>query len=104
MRRKKATGDDNIPVDLLKELSKRLESKIEEVTEEDQFEFQKGKGSRDAIELMSIKLEMCLTLKKRCVSTSQIGKQFLTMLIGPNCWKCLEISELTGGNVYNGQC
>ena len=30
-------------------LSKRLESKIEEVIEEDQFGFQKGKGTRDAL-------------------------------------------------------
>jgi len=49
-------------------LSKRLESKIEEVVEEDQFGFQKGKGTRDAIGLMritsgrvlDIKEEMCL--------------------------------------------
>jgi Reverse transcriptase (RNA-dependent DNA polymerase). len=33
-------------------LSKRLESKIEEVIEKDQFGFQKGKGTRDAIGLM----------------------------------------------------
>ena len=30
-------------------LSKRLESKIEEIIEEDQFGFRKGKGTRDAI-------------------------------------------------------
>ena len=49
-------------------LSKRLESKIQEVTEEDQFEFKKGKGTRDAIGLMGniservfdVKEEMCL--------------------------------------------
>ena len=35
-------------------LSKRLESKIEEVIEEDQFGFRKGKGTRDAIGLMRI--------------------------------------------------
>ena len=33
-------------------LSKRLESKIEEFIEEDQFGFRKGKGTRDAIGLM----------------------------------------------------
>jgi Reverse transcriptase (RNA-dependent DNA polymerase). len=116
MQKKKATGDDNIPVDLLKELgdselkimtalvnkiymsgnwakdfldvtmialtkknqgkkgsnhrtislisqtgkivahilSKRLESKIEEVIEEDKFGFQKGEGTSDAIGLMRI--------------------------------------------------
>ena len=49
-------------------LSKRLESKIEEVIEKDQFGFRKGKGTRDAIKLMRIaservagvKEEMCL--------------------------------------------
>ena len=116
MRRKKAIGDDNISVDLLKELgdsglkiitaqiykiymsgdlpkeyldvtmialpnknqakkcsdhrtislisrtgkmlarilSTRLESKIEEAIEENQFGFRKGKGTRDVIELMRI--------------------------------------------------
>ena len=114
IRRKKATGDDNISVNLLKELgdsglkirsalvnkiymsgdwpkefvdvrmialpkkankcsdhrtislishtakifagilSKILESKIEEVIEEDQFGFRKGKGTRDATRLMRI--------------------------------------------------
>jgi hypothetical protein len=126
MRRKKATGDDNIPVDLLKELgdselkimtklvskiyisgdwpndfldvtmialpkknqakkcsdhktirpishtgkivahilSKRFESKIEEVIE-DQFEFQKGKGTKDANGLMRIISERVLDVLHR---------------------------------------
>jgi Reverse transcriptase (RNA-dependent DNA polymerase). len=33
-------------------LSQRMESKIEEVIEEDQFGFRKGKGTRDAVGLM----------------------------------------------------
>jgi Reverse transcriptase (RNA-dependent DNA polymerase). len=131
MRRKKATGDDNTPVDLLKEmgdsglkimtalvnkiymsghwpkdsldvtvialpnknqtnwsnqrtisvishiektvariLSKRLERRVEEVIEEEQFGFWKG--------------------------TSKISKRIFTVLIGSNCWKCLETLELTG--------
>ena len=32
-------------------LSKRLESKLEKIIEEDQFGFRKGKGTRDAIVL-----------------------------------------------------
>jgi Reverse transcriptase (RNA-dependent DNA polymerase). len=126
MRRKKATGDNNIPIDLLEELgdsglkimtalvnkiyisgdwpkdfldftmitlskknqakkcsdhrtislishtekivarilSKRLESKIEEVIEEDQFGFRKGKGTRDAIGLMRIMSERALDVKE----------------------------------------
>ena len=44
-----------------------MESKIEEVIEEDQFGFRKGKGTRDAIELiriisvrvLDVKEEMC---------------------------------------------
>jgi Reverse transcriptase (RNA-dependent DNA polymerase). len=51
-------------------LSKRLESKIEEVIEGDQFGFQKGKGTRDAIGLMRIVSERVLTLKKRCAFAS----------------------------------
>jgi Reverse transcriptase (RNA-dependent DNA polymerase). len=126
MPRKKAIGDDNIPVDLLKELghsglkimtalvnkicmsgdwlkdvldvimialpkknqakkysdhrtislishigkiaasflSKRLESKIEEVIEEDEFGFRKCKGTRDAIVLMRIISEKVLGVKE----------------------------------------
>ena len=49
-------------------LSKRFKSKIKEVIEKDQFGFQKGKGTRDAVGLMRIvservfdvKGEMCL--------------------------------------------
>ena len=48
-------------------LSKRLENKIEEVIEEDQFGFRKSKGSRDAIELMRIISERVLDDKKRDV-------------------------------------
>ena len=36
-------------------LSKTLESKIEEVLEEDQFGFRKVRGTRDAIGLMRVK-------------------------------------------------
>ena len=45
-------------------LSKRLESKIEEVIEEDQFGFRKGKGTRDAIGLMRIISERVLDVKE----------------------------------------
>ena len=45
-------------------LSKRLESKIEEVREEDQFGFRKSKGTRDAIGLMRIILESVLDVKE----------------------------------------
>ena len=41
-------------------LSKRLESKIVEVIEEDQFGFLQGKGTRDAIRLMRIISERVL--------------------------------------------
>ena len=44
-------------------LSKRLESKIEEVIGEDQFGFWKGKGTRDAIGLMRIISESVLDVK-----------------------------------------
>ena len=44
--------------------SKRLEGKIEEVIEEDQFEFQKGKDTRDAIGLMRIISERVLDVKE----------------------------------------
>jgi Reverse transcriptase (RNA-dependent DNA polymerase). len=45
-------------------LSKRLESKIEEVIEEDQIGFRKGKGTRDAIELLRIISERVLDVKE----------------------------------------
>ena len=45
-------------------LSKRLASKIEEVVEEDQFGFRKGKGTRDAIGLMRIISERVLDVKE----------------------------------------
>ena len=45
-------------------LSKRLESKIEEVIEEDHFKFRKGKGNRDAIGLMRIISERVLDVKE----------------------------------------
>ena len=45
-------------------LSKRLESKIEEVIEEDQFRYQKGKGTRYAIGLMRIISERVLDVKE----------------------------------------
>ena len=41
-----------------------METKIEEVIEEDQFGFWKGKGTRDAIGLMSIISERVLDVKK----------------------------------------
>jgi hypothetical protein len=44
-------------------LSKRLESKIEEVIGEDQFRLWKGKGTRDAIGLMRIISESVLDVK-----------------------------------------
>ena len=73
-------------------LSKRLESKIGEVIEEDQFGFRKGEGARDAIGLMRIISERVLEVKEEmCLC-------FIDWH-GPNCWKCIEISELTGGNV-----
>jgi Reverse transcriptase (RNA-dependent DNA polymerase). len=45
-------------------LSKRLENKIEEVIEEDQFRFLKGKGIIDAIGLMRIISERVLDVKE----------------------------------------
>ena len=45
-------------------LSKRLESKIKEVIEEDQFGFRKSKGTRDAIRLMRIVSERMLDVKE----------------------------------------
>ena len=41
-----------------------MESKIEEVIEEDQFGFRKGKGTRDAIGLMRIISERVLDVKE----------------------------------------
>jgi hypothetical protein len=124
MRRKKATGDDNIPVDLLKQLrdnglkimttlvnkiymsgnwpkdfldvtmialpkktqakkcrtteqlvsfhtlerllhiNKRLESKIAEVIEEDEFGSRKDKGTKDVIGLMRIILKRVFAVKE----------------------------------------
>ena len=46
-------------------LGKRLASKIEEIIEEDQFGFRKGKGTRDVIGLMIIISKVFLALKKR---------------------------------------
>ena len=81
-------------------LSKRLESKIEEVIGEDQFRLWKGKGTRDAIGLMRIISESVLDVKeKECLCFIDCKKRLLTVLNGPKCWKCLEISELTGANV-----
>ena len=72
-------------------LSKRLESKIEEVIEEDQFGFRKGKGTRDAIGLMRIISERMLDVKEEmCLCFIDWQKAF-DRLIGPNCWKYLEI-------------
>ena len=80
-------------------LSKRLESNIEEYIEEDQVGFWKGKGTRDAIGLIIIISERVLVVKEeRCLCFINL-KRLLTVLTGPNCWKCLEILELTGGNV-----
>ena len=45
-------------------LSKRLESKIEEIIEEYQFGFRKGKGTRDSIGLMRIIPETVLDVKE----------------------------------------
>ena len=45
-------------------LRKRLEIKIEEVIEEDQFGFWKGKGTRDAIGLMRFISERVLDVKE----------------------------------------
>ena len=45
-------------------LSKRLERKIEEVIEEYQFGFRKGKGTSDAIGLMRIISERVLDVKE----------------------------------------
>ena len=45
-------------------LSKRLESKIEEVIEEDHFGFRKAKSTRDAIGLMRIISERVLDVKE----------------------------------------
>ena len=45
-------------------LSNKLESKIEEVIEEDQFGFRKRKGTRDAIGLMRIISERVLDVKE----------------------------------------
>ena len=45
-------------------VSKRLESKIEEVIEEDKFGFQKGKGNRNAIGIMRIIPETVLDIKE----------------------------------------
>ena len=65
-------------------LSKRLESKMEEVIEQYQFGFRKGKGTRDATGLMRIISERVLE-EYMCLA-SKIGKRLLTVLIGPNCW------------------
>ena len=56
-------------------LSKSLESKSEEVIEVVQFEFQKGKGTSDAIELMRIISERLLDVKEKYVFASWIGKR-----------------------------
>ena len=69
----------------MRTLSKKLESKIEEFIEGDQYGFWKDKGTRDAIGLMRITSERVLDVKKRCVRASLIGKRPLTMSIGPNC-------------------
>ena len=39
------------------------------------------------------------SIRNRCVCASKIAERLLTVLIGPNCWKYLEILELTGRNV-----
>ena len=45
-------------------LNIRLESKLEEITEEDQFGFWRGKGTRDAIGLIRIIFERALDVKE----------------------------------------
>ena len=58
-------------------LSKRLESKIEEVIEEDQFGFRKGKDTRDAIGLMRIIPERVLDVREEiCLSFIDWQKAF----------------------------
>ena len=84
-------------------LSKRLESKIEEVTEEDQFGFRKGKGTRDAIGLMRIISERVLEIKEEmclCFIDWQKALIVLEMLrkIGLN-WRERRIIR----NLYMGQ-
>ena len=67
-----------------------MENKIEEVIEEDQFRFLKGKDIIDAIGLMRIISERVLDVKEE-MCLWFIGFQ---KLIVPNCWKCSEILEL----------
>ena len=50
-------------------LSKRLQSKVEEAIEEDQFRFWKGKGTRDSIGLRIIS-ERVLDVKEECAFVS----------------------------------
>ena len=65
--------------------SKRLESKIEEVIEEDQFGFRKGKGTRDAIGLMRIISERVVGVKEEMCLCFIDWQKVLTELIGLNC-------------------
>ena len=68
-------------------LSKRLESKIKEDVEKDQFGFRKGKGTRGAIRLMKIISERVLDVKEE-ICICFIHWQ-MTVLIESNCCKCL---------------
>ena len=76
-------------------LSKRLESKIEEVIEEDQFGFRKGKGTRGAIGLMRIISERVLDVKEEmCLCFINWQKAF----DGVDWTKLLEIIRNIGVN------
>ena len=76
-------------------LSKRFECKIEEVIEEDQFGFQKGKGTRDAIGLMRIISERVLDFKEdMCLRFIDWQKAFDRT----DCTKLLEMLTNIGVN------
>ena len=75
-----------------------MESKIEEVIEEDQFGFWKGKGTRDAIGLRRIISERMLDVKEEmCLCFIDWQKAFDRV----DWTKLLDMlrMELTGGNV-----
>ena len=62
---------------------KGLDSNIEEVIEEDQFGFRKGKGTRDDIGLMRIISERVLDVKEEmCLCFIDRQKAFGRVVIG----------------------
>ena len=100
---KEKSSSDHRTISLISHTGKivaRILSKIEEVIEEDQFWFRKGKGTRDAIGLMRIISERVLDVKEEmCLCFIDWQKAF-----DRDDWtKLLEILSNIGVNWREGR-